>query len=186
MVDWIDDSDVRIIAYRLHKQEAKPEFCESVTHGIPESESIDELCAKVTEESKHQHVDAKPTIEQLAQYYRNAKDYADRLQKEAGEAAVKAESLAVEIRKKILELQGLIGISKSEPETELEITDWRDLRVNDVIFVGEYDGYESGEYVVVWLEDSDYDGDFAVIVVGIDGIERCMDTAMEWRFIRRP
>ena len=66
------------------------------------------------------------------------------------------------------------------------ITDWRDLQVNDVIFVGEYDGYESGEYVVVWLEDSDYDGDYAVIVVGIDGIERCMDTAMEWRFIRRP
>ena len=66
------------------------------------------------------------------------------------------------------------------------ITDWRDLQVNDVIFVGEYDGYESGEYVVVWLEDSDYNGDYAVMVVGIDGIERCTDTAMEWRFIRRP
>ena len=80
----------------------------------------------------------------------------------------------------------LIGIAKPDREPELAITDWRDLQVNDVVFVGEYDGYESGEYVVAWLEDSDYDGDYAVIVVGIDGIERCMDTAMEWRFIRRP
>ncbi len=172
--------------YRLHNPEVKPEFCESVTRSIPGSESIDELCAKVTEENKHQHVDAKPTIEQLAADYRNAKDYAERLQKEAGEASVKAESFAVEIRNKILELQELIGISKPESEPELVITDWRDLQVNDVIFVGEYEGYESGEYAVVWLEDSDYDGDYAVIVVGINGIERCVDTAMEWRFIRRP
>jgi hypothetical protein len=119
-----------ITAYRPRNPEINPEFCESVTRSIPEpndfelecdpslvklsngsigSESIDELCAKVTEENKHQHIDAKPTIEQLAHDYRNAKDYADRLQKEAGEAAVKAEELAVEIRKKILELQELIG-----------------------------------------------------------------------------
>lgn len=79
-----------IIAYRLHKPEVKPEFCESVMRSIPEPE-------------------AKQTIEQLAQDYRNAKGHAERLQKEAGEAAVKAESFAVEIRKKILELQELIG-----------------------------------------------------------------------------
>lgn len=119
-----------IIAYRLHKPEVKPEFCESVMRSIPEpkpfkcaydprlvslanvrivDESIDDLCAKVTEENKHHHIDTKPTIEQLAHDYRNANDYALRLQKDAGEAAVKAESFAVEIRKKILELQELIG-----------------------------------------------------------------------------
>jgi len=103
------ESPSDIIAYRLHKQDVKPEFCESVMRSIPELGSIDELCTKVTEENKHQHVDANPTIEQLAQDYRNAKGHADRLQKEAGEAAVKAESFAVEIRKKILELQELIG-----------------------------------------------------------------------------
>lgn len=79
-----------IVAYRLHKPDVNPELCESVTSRIPEPE-------------------ANKTIEQLAQDYRNAKDYALRLQKEAGEAAVKAESVAVEIRKKILELQELIG-----------------------------------------------------------------------------
>lgn len=86
------DTDHRkcIIAYRLHKPEVKPEFCESVMRSIPDPSS-------------------KPSIEQLAADYRNAKDYALRLQKDAGEAAVKAESFAVEIRKKILELQELIG-----------------------------------------------------------------------------
>lgn len=83
-------STANIIAYRLHKPEAKPEFCESVMRSITE-------------------LDGKPTIEQMAQDYRNAKGYAERLQKEAGEASVKAESLAVEIRKKLLELQELIG-----------------------------------------------------------------------------
>lgn len=88
---WRDNwGDANIISYRLHKPEAKPEFCESVMRSIPDPES-------------------KPTIEQLAQDYRSAKGHADRLQKEAGEAAVKAESFAVEIRKKILELQELIG-----------------------------------------------------------------------------
>ena len=88
---WLLKSgSVSVAAYRLHKPEAKPEFCESVMRSIPEPE-------------------AKQTIEQLAHDYRNAKDYALRLQKDAGEAAVKAESFAVEIRKKILELQELIG-----------------------------------------------------------------------------
>ena len=86
-----------IIAYRLHKPDVKPEFCESVTHGIPEPESIDGLCAKVTEENKHQHVDAKPTIEQLAHDYRNAKDYADRKQQEADEAKADVEAKLKEL-----------------------------------------------------------------------------------------
>ena len=43
---------------------SKPEFCESVMRAIPEPT-------------------AKPTIEQLATDYRNAKDYADRKQQEA-------------------------------------------------------------------------------------------------------
>lgn len=185
MVDWIDDSDVRIIAYRLHKQEAKPEFCESVTRSIPEPESIDGLCAKVTEENKHQHVDAKPTIDQLAQDYRNKIDLSNRKQQEADDAKAAADAALVELERAGEALGLLIGIAKPGREPGFVITDWRDLQVNDVVFVGECDGYESGEYVVAWLEDGDYDGDFAVIVVGIDGIERCMDTAMEWRFIRR-
>lgn len=165
---WNDNwGDATIIAYRLHKPEVKPEFCESVTRSIPEQE-------------------AKPTIEKLAQDYRNKLDFAKRKQQEADEAKAAADAALGELERAGEALGLLIGIANPDREPELAITDWRDLQVNDVIFVGEHDGYESGEYVVVWLEDSDYDGDFAVIVVGIDGIERCMDTAMEWRFVSRP
>lgn len=184
--DWSSESATPISHYRQSKKVVKPEFCESVMRSIPEPESIDELCAKVTEENKHQHTEAKPTIEQLAQGYRNKLYFANRKQQEADEAKAAADAALGELERAGEALGLLIGIANPDREPELAITDWRDLQVNDVIFVGEHDGYESGEYVVVWLEDSDYDGDFAVIVVGIDGIERCMDTAMEWRFISRP
>ncbi|MGL4757438.1 MAG: hypothetical protein ACRCXB_34225 [Aeromonadaceae bacterium] len=69
-----------IIKYRLHKPEVKPELCESVTRSIHEQEE-------------------KPTIEQLAQDYRNAKDYAGRLQKEADEACAKADSILCKIER---------------------------------------------------------------------------------------
>ena len=130
--------------------------------------------------------EAKPTIEQMAQDYRNKLDFAKRKQQEADDAKAAADAALGELERAGEALGLLIGIASPDREPELVITDWRDLLVGDVIFVDEYDGYESGEYVVVWLEDSDYDGDYAVMVVGIDGIERCMDTAMEWRFIRRP
>lgn len=165
---WGDHwGDASIIAYRLHKPDVKPEFCESVMHSTQEPEE-------------------KPTIERLAQDYRNKLDYANRKQQEADDAKVASDAALGELERAGEALGLLIGIAKPDREPELVITDWRDLQVNDVIFVGEYDGYESGEYVVVWLEDSDYDGDYAVMVEGIDGTERCMDTAMEWRFIRRP
>lgn len=73
--DWgVDAGRCNIIAYRLHKPEqSKPEFCESVMRSIPEPI-------------------AKPTIEQLAVDYRNAKDYANRKQQEADAAKAVAEA----------------------------------------------------------------------------------------------
>ena len=62
---------------------SKPEFCESVMRSIPEPI-------------------AKPTIEQLAADYRNAKDYAERKQREAdaakngADARLKALEIAAE------------------------------------------------------------------------------------------
>ena len=165
--DWSSESDTPISHYRQSKKVVKPWICESVTRSIPEPE-------------------AKPTIEQLAQDYRNKLDFANSKQQEADDAKVAADAALGELERAGEAIGLLIGIAKSDQEPELVITDWRDLLVNDVIFVGEHDEHKSGEYVVVWLEDSDYDGDFAVIVVGVDGIERCMDTAMEWRFISRP
>lgn len=106
---WGDES---IIAYRLHKQEAKPEFCESVMRSIPDPES-------------------KPTIEQLAQDYRNKLYLAKRKQQEADDAKVAADAALGELELAGEALGLLIGIAKPEPE--LEITDWRDLQVGDEV-----------------------------------------------------
>lgn|SRR5574343_83252 len=59
-------------------RDAKPEYCESVMRSIHEPE-------------------AKPTIEQLAADYRNAKDYADRKQEEADAAKADAEAKLAEL-----------------------------------------------------------------------------------------
>jgi len=71
MVDWIDDSDVRIIAYRLHKPEIATSAREPKPVPVPE---------------------AKPTIEHLAQDYRNKLDFANSKQKEADEAKAAADA----------------------------------------------------------------------------------------------
>ena len=162
-----NDNPRSIIAYRLHKPEVKPEFCESVMRSIPEPSS-------------------KPTIEQLAQDYRNKLDFAKRKQQEADDAKAASDAALGELERAGEALGLLIGIAKSDQEPELVITDWRDLLVNDVIFVGEYDEHESGEYVVIELEDRDYGGGYAVKAAGIDGNGMWIDTAREWRFIRRP
>lgn len=166
---WRDNwGDANIISYRLHKPEVKPEFCESVMRSIPDPES-------------------KPTIEQLAQDYRNAKGYADRLQKEAGEEAVKAESFAVEIRKKILELQELIGISKSEPETELEITDWRDLLLGDIIEYVDGDIKDKIGMTGPVVEFAPFAGDGLFVKLKCDNgpNKGRMGWPRKWRFISR-
>ena len=103
---WSDCwGDASIIAYRPHKPEqSEPEFCESVMRSIPEPI-------------------AKPTIEQLAADYRNAKDYAERKQQEADDAKVDAKD-----KLKALKLAGkeyglLVSpiTAKQDPEPELVI-----------------------------------------------------------------
>lgn len=173
-----------IIKYRLHKPEVKPEFCESVTHGIPEPESIDGLCAKVTEENKHQHVDAKPTIEQLAQDYRNAKDYAVRLQKEADDAARSADAKLRELERAGESIGLIIGIAKQESAPV--IIDWRDLKVGDEIrCIGDWQD-ELTDGLVLKVDDvetPDYRGDLAVRVL-LDDREGAW--GKDFEFISRP
>ncbi len=135
--------DANIIAYRPHKPEVKPEFCESVTRSIPEPESIDGLCAKVTEENKHQHVDAKPTIEQLAADYRNAKGYADFKQQEADAAKADADE-----KLRVLEIAGEAhGLlvtpitAKQEPEMVIAVQVGDKVRcIKSIVNPGKYMG----------------------------------------------
>jgi len=109
------DSPSDIMAYRLHKPVVKPEFCESVTRSIPEPE-------------------AKPTIEQLAADYRNAKGYADRKQDEADKASMESDAALSQLEDAIAAIGFVITpLAATEKEPELVITDWRDLRVGDEV-----------------------------------------------------
>ena len=135
---WEHDGDISdIIAYRLHNTEqAKPEFCNSVMRSIPEPESIDGLCSEVTSENKHQHVDAKPTIEQLAADYRNKLDYANRKQDEADKANMESDAALAQLEDAIAAIGfAITPLGAPEKEPEPVITDWQDLRVGDEIEV---------------------------------------------------
>ena len=147
--------------------DAKPEFCESVMRSIPEPSD-------------------KPTIEQLATDYRNAKDYAERKQQEAdaAKADVGAKLKALELAGEALGL--MVSPITAKQEHELVITDWRDLRVGDRIWCCEDEELAAGEHVVLVMEEPDYDGVRAVAVEGSSPARHWIDTSKEWRFISRP
>ena len=143
-------------------RDAEPKFCTSVMRSIPEPE-------------------AKPTIEQLATDYRNAKDYADRKQQEADDAKADAEAKLAEL----VAAGKAHGLVLSVAEPELVITDWRDLQVDDLIWYGGDDELSPGEYHVMEIEVPDYEGYRTVLVNGVNR-GHWIDTRAGWRFIRRP
>ena len=134
------------VAYRLRKPEqSKPEFCEPVMRSIPEPE-INSKNIDITQVDDINVVESKPTFEQLAADYRNAKDYAERKQQEADDAKADADE-----KLRVLEIAGeahglLLSPITANKEPELVITDWRDLQAGDVISV-------SGKW---WEPDSEY------------------------------
>ena len=99
---WLhEDVDWDIVAYRLHKQQPKPEFCESVMRSIPEPE-------------------AKPTIEQLAADYRNKLDYANRKQDEADKANMESDAALAQLEGAIAEIGfAITPLAATEKEPEL-------------------------------------------------------------------
>lgn len=157
-----------IVAYRLHKPEVKPEFCESVMRSIPDQES-------------------NPTIEQLAQDYRNKIDYANRKQQEADEAKAAADAALGELERAGEALGLLIGIANPDREPELVITDWRHLQKGDIVWwSGDYK-YSGGEYQVHDIEEHHHTGSCAILLDVGDYCRQWIDHDEEdWKFIRRP
>ena len=133
------------------------------------------------EENKHEHVEAKPTIEQLAADYRNAKDYADRKQQEAD--AKLAELVAAG------KALGLV-LSVTDTGPELVITDWRDLLVGDRIWVGDSGRSRNcpeGEYEIAAIDRRDSDQPVGLAWPGgLSGVTWPQIHKRGWRFIRRP
>ena len=150
-----------IIAYRLHKPEAAPATQEPKPVPAPE---------------------AKPTIEQLATDYRNAKGYADRKQKEVDAAKVDAETKLAELVAAGKAL-GLV-LSVAAPEPELVITDWRGLVTRSSYLGGRLD-YMIGRIGVV--ERIDKRDDSRPIKLSSSYIRGDHEAwPNKWRFIRRP
>lgn len=164
-----------IIAYRLHKPK----------------KSLEELCGEVKEENKHEHIEAKPTIEQLAADYRNKLDYANRKQDEADKANMESDAALAQLEDAIAEIGfAITPLAATEKEPELVITDWRDLRVGDVI---ELTGSKNpcwkehfrSEMTVREVYQDRGDNDDQVDLIGESG---CWSLGgnTTWRFIRRP
>ena len=77
--------------YLYPATDEKPEFCESVMRLITEPE-INSKNINIAQVDDINVVESKPTIEQLAAEYHNAKDYADRKQQEADAAKADADA----------------------------------------------------------------------------------------------
>lgn len=145
---------------------------------------------KVVVENKttcHLTVTDKPTIEQLAADYRNRKDYADRKQQEADAAKADADAELAELVAAGKAL-GLV-LRVAEPEPELVITDWRDLRVGDVVEVTGSDNpgwvrLKGVESLVMRI--GPYENDVSFCPRNDDDGDWVMSDNTEWRFIRRP
>lgn len=131
----------------------------------------------------HLTVTDKPTIEQLAADYRNRKGYADCKQQEADAAKADADAKLAELVAAGKALGLVLSIAGVAPE--LVITDWRNLRVDDVVWYGGDDGLSPGEYHVMEIEAPDYEGYRTVLVNGGDG-GHWIDSSAGWGFIRRP
>ena len=191
----------QIIAYRLHKPEVKPEFCESVTRSIPEPE-LDDAESRLTKaielvKAAAPHMlsdkykfdgdevmgERNPSIEQLAADYRNKLDYANRKQQDADDAKSASDAALGD-----LEIAGDalgLAIMISNPTPELVIADWRDLQVGDVIkCVGGswLDDVEGKEAVVSGLERKDYKFSRRIRV----SLHGGSDWGADFEFIRRP
>lgn len=164
-VEWDTDGPSRIVAYHLHKT--------AIAHAAQESKPV-----PVPE----------ATIEQLAADYRNAKDYAERKQQEADEAKADADARlkALELAGEALEL--LVSPITAKKESELVITDWRDLQVGDIIqCVGSWEKEKTDgmQLPVTALEGSHYNGHLP-IQVEVPGISCPGTWGIKFKFIRRP
>jgi len=169
--DWSSESDTPISHYRQSKKVVKPEFCESVTRSIPEPE-------------------AKPTIEQLVQDYRNRLDFANRKQQDADDAKAAADAALGELEHAGEALGLLIVIAKPATELELVITDWRDLMVGDVVEITGssnncWKDHSWQEMTVKDVYPEHGDNDDQVYLIGESG-DWCLGGNTTWRFIRRP
>ncbi len=166
-----------VIAYRLHE----PEQVETVEYNY--------LGAVYTGPVKSEFVvDEKPTLDQLLQDWRNADDFAKRKQAEADEAAAMrderwqaVQDRAGEFNVTVWRCDGMVD------ESELVITDWRNLLVGDIV---EIVGSENERWLrfkgVELFVSRTGASECGLVFRSHDGDEWGHGGNTNWRFIRRP
>lgn len=88
--------------------------------------------------------------------------------------------------RELTELMGSVGLKvvaiDDSSDAPLDITDWRNLKIGDIIEVTACNDCKDGRYAVLSVEDVSYNGDYPF------EIEPCWPEIDEckWRFIRRP
>lgn len=118
---------------------------------------------------------AAPTLVELLQAWEKAK--ADLATAEQDEVAA---------RKALTGAMRAAGLSAHVAvEQPLNITDWRGLRVGDIIWWSGDAGVHAGEYPVSYVEHLDYKGTIP-IAVDTGDVTGWVSTCEQWRFVRRP
>lgn len=152
-------------------------------------DEFDQIVAETAVESEPQPVPtAIPTLDQLLQDWCNADDYAQRKQTEADEAAAMRDERWQAVQARASEMGVTVG--RCEPvmtESELVITNVRDVRCGDYVWVGDSGrshNCPSGEYEVVEIDVRDTTQPFGV--KWNDRVTWPQIHERGWRFVRRP
>ena len=113
----------------------------------------------------------------------------DQAVKELSEARERVAELEKFIADNMAESGITVSFDSDTQSSELNITDWRDLKPGDVIMFSGSDEVENdAEYVVVEIENEDYDYKRPIAIERHDDNDEpwpdCYNAT--WRFIRRP
>ena len=161
-----------ITAYRPHKpSQPQTEVCESVAACIPDQPTIEQLISEWKQKDCVVGQEERKLEEQQVSLD-NAKREADEAKKSVDDALLAAGYFV-----------GGTVVESDQPA----VTDWRDLRVGDVIWwSGHCDWGEvkdPGEYEVTQVESSEYQG---ILQIEVDRSCWLNTQHDEWKFIRRP
>ncbi|MGL5489076.1 MAG: hypothetical protein ACRDC6_22730 [Shewanella sp.] len=144
---------------------------------------------KPTKESKMQpEAPKQPSIDDIYSQYKAQRGIVESAKKTLADEMEVEDKLLEQIKAWNLEHGFDVRLlDESEEKPELVITDWRDLRVGDVIWWSGDSHNNSGEYAVYGLELSDYKLDCPICVKTGGDCDEWIDTSSEeWKFIRRP
>ncbi|QPW25404.1 hypothetical protein F8538_06245 [Edwardsiella ictaluri] len=157
---WHPDAKAaEIVAYRLHHEEGT---------------TVDEPDCQLK---------PYPTLDDLMHAWQKAKAKADT----SRNILKLAEQDEADARKALDDALRAAGWGDAQQDEPLNITDWRDLKVGDIIWWSGDENFHSGEYTVDFHEGRGYCGDYPFAIRNEYGAGEWVDVDKEqFCFIRRP